>query len=542
MPLISPILDASKPLPINVAGGCDNRLVVRSDKTVKHNKALGAVYTPSSLALWLAQHLVSLGCSPSTVLDPAAGGGALLEAASQVFPKAKLLGFDLDKPAHETLLGLGWAAKSKPVDALKETEWFQNECPGTRLIFSNPPWGAHISGSDSASYRELFGLAKGSFDTFDVFIESTLNNMRAGDWAALFLPDSLLLPNHIEARRLIQQNSLIHSIVRLPEGVFPNVAMGCITLVLEKKKPTSGHRIKVSRIKRADYLSSKADSKRIEELRVEGETTEGQLKWIRSAAATWQINSLGIARGNLPDSLVNHNAQAFGSTWDLWFESGRGLEIGKKNLVKSWPPVGVSATMVPIAVGEDVNRRNVTPSRLLDLSKSSNLRLKNELDPSPRLLVRKTGIGIKAAVASGVVTTQTVYHFRPKAAAPSYALHYAAGFLTSRIAIAIHLAKTGETEWRSHPYVTQRVIRDLQLPIPKLGSTQEALAEEIAAISESLHTLDSLHLDDRLDYLVARMLGCNQELVDWSRTFLDGITGCTYTRNLARDIVSELSA
>lgn len=505
-------------------------------------KSLGAVYTPAHLAVWLARHLHSFGCDPKTVLDPAAGAGALLEAAGSVFPNAQLRGLDLDKSAHDLLKEFGWASSDEPSDALLIEDWFVDRTSGHRAIFSNPPWGAKVNAASAHAYKQLFQSATGSFDSFDLFVEKTINTLREGDWAALFLPDSLLLPNHARTRRLIHENVLIHSVTRLPEGVFPGVYMGTLALVLQKKEVPASHSIKFSRISRFDYFSSEPSATKVEKYRIGHQAEVQQSDWIESSAATWHGNATLLGELALPSSLINHCSQASGSNWDLWFTTGRGLEIGKKALVKGYPPVLVSGKNIPVVVGEDVNRRAVSPSRLLSLPDSKDVKFKSELVPGPRLLVRKTGIGIKAAVASDVVTTQSVYHFRPNANAPEYALHYAAGFLTSRVLIAIHLAKTGETEWRSHPYVTQKVVRDLQLPIPEPGSIQEKIAKEIATISSCLHVQDDFELEERLDLLVAELLGKGQALVAWAKTFLAGIEGCSYTKQLTAEPRSKKSA
>ena len=167
----------------------------------------------------------------------------------------------------------------------------------------------------------------------------------------------------------------------------------------------------------------------------------------------------------------------------------------------------------------------------------NNFNYKFELEDTERLLVRKTGIGLKAVVASGMATMQTIYHFTPYEAAPSYALHYAAGFLLSRIVIALHLAKTGETEWRSHPYITQKTIRELNIPIPKPGSKEEELAREIAAISKLLHEKGSdCSLEEKLDSLVCQIIGGSKVLQDWAYSFLFNIKGCAYTKSLVMNI------
>ena len=120
-------------------------------------------------------------------------------------------------------------------------------------------------------------------------------------------------------------------------------------------------------------------------------------------------------------------------------------------------------------------------------------------------------------------------------------MHYAAGFLISRVVIALHLAKTGETEWRSHPYITQRAIRELNLPIPKKGSVEEKIAKEIASISKSLHKKGrDTALEIRLDQLVCQIIGGTSDLLNWSYKFLADVKGCSYTRDLVKDISLEL--
>ena len=524
----------------NVQCEWDNLGVAKHTVLPEQARNLGAVYTPEHLSQWLISLVKNLGFSPDLILDPAAGDGALLVASERVFPEALGLGIDVDEKAHDSLLQGGWAHGPRPCDALGQVQWFP-ESGGSRLIFSNPPWGARISKQDSERHKSKYRCAVGSYDIFDVFIERTISELRTGDLAALFLPDSLLLTNHTLSRQIIQENSIIHCLVRLPEGIFPGVSMGSLALIIEKGAPNKNHLIRYSRITRSEYFQSDKRSDTLESLRTRSEVRIPQSEWSLSRAATWQTHSL-IGSVRLPSSIINHSSSESGSSWDIWFTSGRGLEMGKKSLIKVRQPVAGSENMKPVAVGEDINRRTVKPSRLIDISKSTNVRTKSELSPTPRLLVRKTGIGIKAAVGSGVITTQSVYHFRPRDSAPDFALHYAAGFLTSRVLIAVHLAKTGETEWRSHPYVTQRVLRDLQLPIPAKDSYGEALAREIATLSEMLHESPDPAMEDELDLLVARILDSDKTLVDWAKDFLSKVTGCSYTRELSEARITDKSA
>lgn len=269
-----------------------------------------------------------------------------------------------------------------------------------------------------------------------------------------------------------------------------------------------------------------------------------QSEWLKSPTHTWSVELRIRDRSIIPTDFLL-GASKHDSAWDLWFESGRGIEIGKKSPYLDARELATNSSRVlEVAVGEDLTRRKVSPSRILNLQYFPAELLKpNEQRAEERLLVRKTGIGIKAAVAPpGIAATQTIYSFKPTPTAPPYALHYAAGFLTSRVVIALHLAKTGLTEWRTHPYVTQQSIKELVLPLPRSGAETETIAKEIAALSVLLHSVEDSAADFELDLLVARLLGRDESLVNWSYEFLSSVTGCTYTSDLVSFLSSNPSA
>lgn len=508
-------------------------------QAAKVKKNLGAVYTPEFLALWLAQRVKQFGFRPEVVLDPAAGGGALIRAALEVFPGARGWGFEIDRKAHLALKAHWLEKNSKPGNSLTAESWIP-EKKSSVLIFSNPPWGAYISKEEDTYYRNSFTSARGMYDTYDLFLEKSIEQLPQNSWGAFFVPDSILLKQHQNIRKILLQNTQIKSITRLPEGTFSGVAMGVIAIIFKKAKPKSNSKILISRIDRSAFLSLGENSQNLKKALCKREHFIGQSLWSSDPNFSWTMEFKKDADFLEGRSVIDGSIEP-GSNWDRWFESGRGLEIGKKSKYLT-ELHGKKGKLVgrKVAVGEDVNRLQVEPSKYL-VSKISGLDLKSELDDNERLLIRKTGIGIKAVVATGVSTTQTIYHFLPKKSAPPYAMHYAAGFLISRVVIALHLAKTGETEWRSHPYITQRAIRELNLPIPKKGSVEEKIAKEIASISKSLHKKGrDTALEIRLDQLVCQIIGGTSDLLNWSYNFLADVKGCSYTRELVKDISLEL--
>ncbi len=491
----------------------------------------GAVYTPKPMALWLANHVKQLGFTPKLVVDPAAGSGVLLDSALQIFPDSKTIAYEIDPVAHMNLKKYWIGPDSKAIDSLMVPKWLPPDASNV-LVFSNPPWGATMSPEDNSFYRKSYLTANGFYDTYDLFLEKAIRELPNKSWGAFFLPDSVLLKQHQSIRAYLLENTQIKSVTRLPEGIFEGVAMGSIAIVFKKTLPRKNSRIRISRVTRKSYKLIKDDYMQISKELAKNTHFVIQQNWARDPNSNWGME-FKDASTFIDELSIFKAVKSNGSTWDQWFHSGRGLEIGKKaDILRARSPHAKVGNHRLVAVGEDVNRLSVEPSKIINRN-LNNFNYKSELEDIERLLVRKTGIGLKAVVASGIATTQTVYHFTPHDEAPSYALHYAAGFLLSRIVIALHLAKTGETEWRSHPYVTQRAIRELNLPIPKQGSNEEKIAKEIAAISKLLHERGSDYaLEEKLDLLVCQIIGGSKALQDWSYSFLFNVKGCAYTKSL----------
>ena len=95
--------------------------------------------------------------------------------------------------------------------------------------------------------------------------------------------------------------------------------------------------------------------------------------------------------------------------------------------------------------GEDVQRYSVIPRRQIRTDVPG-IRYKADLQlRAPKLLVRKTGVGLTAAIdETGSMTTQSVFHFRPADGVPGWVLWYLLGALNSRLMAAYHL----KPHWR----------------------------------------------------------------------------------------------
>jgi hypothetical protein len=182
------------------------------------------------------------------------------------------------------------------------------------------------------------------------------------------------------------------------------------------------------------------------------------------------------------------------------------------------------ATWVPLVAGEDVQRYVATPSRSLRLGVAG-IVYKERSSRLRRLVVRKTGLGLNVAVLPpGVRTVQTVYEFWARGGGPALALeYYLLGVLGSRAMLAYHLKRSGEGEWRSHPYVTQKTVLGLPVPDPYASPAMLRLARVIADGARRLTERPRDHaLDLAVEQLVWELVGLGSADAHWIANTLAG--------------------
>ena len=183
----------------------------------------------------------------------------------------------------------------------------------------------------------------------------------------------------------------------------------------------------------------------------------------------------------------------------------------------------VASNWKPFIVGEDVDRYSAKPSRLIRAGVHG-INYKTECTFSHRkILVRKTGVGIKAAIdESGALTNQVVFLYRIKNPnAPAFLLDYFLGVLCSRVMLAYHLKKRGENEWRSHPYLTQRILAELPVPNVQENTWQWNQAMAIAEAVKQRALSATLDADLQVERLVAGLFGLDESDCDWVLKVLD---------------------
>ena len=118
----------------------------------------------------------------------------------------------------------------------------------------------------------------------------------------------------------------------------------------------------------------------------------------------------------------------------------------------------------PIYVGENIRRYTIQGESYIKLGVAGVNYKDQDIYQSPKLLIRKTGLGIYACIDyAHTLTSQTVYILQYHDEQGSAPLEYYLALLNSRVIFYFYLKVYGENEWKSHPYLTKEIIFSLPL-------------------------------------------------------------------------------
>jgi len=422
---------------------------------------------------------------------------------------------------------------------------------GFDILIANPPWGADTkSYADKLSNGE-FSLCRGQFDTSDLFIELALRAVKPGGYFGFIVPDSLFNRERVELRRRLLNDTQILYIGRFGEKIFKNVNRACAVIVCKNSKPVVTSAVDCVRLTpslRRKVLSEELTFKDAERRLVH---TVPQHRFAGNRDYVFDIYRKEDEQETL--GLFNRCDKTFRD----YLSSSRGVELSKSGKVcrctscNMWLPYprvrqpvcphcrsAITLSNVeqqriishervagyePILVGESIKRYFLTSPYWIVTDKAGiNYKDKSSYE-GPKIVVRKTGVGLLAALDyQDSFTNQVVYIFKPKSAnGYFFPLELLLAILNSR-AIYYYLVKThGETEWRSHPYLTQTQILDLPLP-----DLDPAKSQVLDAANEIVKTLKPLLLegkglppavDAEIEFLVASLYGLSHR--DYERIY-----------------------
>ncbi len=542
--------------------------------TASKRSRLGAVYTPDLLASWAAGVLISMMESTRVpVVDPACGDGALL-AASSSQGVSRLMGVDCDPRALNLAKRRLAGGRFYQRDGLAFLADAARGGGTLDAVIANPPWGARLSLDRSVlaclGYRPLAGQT----DSWDLFVDGILRAAKPHAPVVLILPDALFLPEHRSIREILVKDSEIAMIARLGEGFFPGIYRGTVVVATRKAAPRPNALVACARLSpdaRKAILEGRASLAASVSHAVH---SVAQARFSADPQYRFDID----AKERDHNRLVRFEERRF--PWEQWLNIGRGIELSKTGRIVRCPQCGMARPSPrkaeamcaqcghrwspgpssiksivrgndgkqrcgwhPLIVGRDVDRHACVVSSLIRIGVSG-IRYKPLTTFSqPKLLVRKTGVGIKAVVDhSGAATNQVVFHFTCRPSAPPLLLDYLAGVLCSRVMLAWHLKRQGEVEWRSHPYITPRVIRQFPVPLPE--SAEEWV--QARAISDAVRARRSVERHDSpedllVERLVAGMYGLSDEDMRWVLGVLDSVQQLEPIRTLRLPSASLVS-
>lgn len=506
------------------------------------------------------------------ILDPACGDGELLLAAwrqlndqlqlpafsslRQKLGAVSLYGIDIDpEAAHQTKqrieLFAGECASTiltgnslYPSTGKTSAEgWItllkQFNCKdGFDVIIANPPWGADVRDIKESLQQKDFTLFKGQFDSSDLFMELALRLLKPNGYLAFIVPDSLFTQERITLRKLLLDQTEIRFVARMGERIFENINRACVLVICKKSvEPKTSAKTQCLRLTpsiRRHILDGNMSFLEADKILSHDVF---QQRFLENQDYRFDIDTVSREQ----KTLASINAQT--ARFKNFLENGRGIELSKTGRVyqcehcDNWLPFpgnphpkcphcksGLSLlpgridTIVysdpkqegcsKLLVGESIQRYGIVSPLWIDTGRVGINYKPSATYQSPKLLVRKTGVGISAAIDySDSYTNQVVYIFRTKANLASPALEFFLAILNSRAMYYYLIKNHGETEWRSHPYLTQKQILDLPCPDDHaLTNGSGNLVREVVDLIRP-YTTQNLIVPDDVDARVERLIG-----------------------------------
>lgn len=484
----------------------------------------GVVYTPEKLAEFTAELLceeygIKEGDQES-ILDPACGESALLMAMKEKGTGVdRYIGIDVDKDTIDAnIANYGEQINYFYGDFLLQQGkcstlnfWLKN-LGQVDCVIANPPWSCERLYKKETLLREGFTLADGQYDNYFLFVEQSLKVLKKGGKAAFILPDSIFSDDAIKLRKLLCKKTHILVIARLGEKIFPNVNRATTVVVVRNEEPLIDARTKCFRLstkERKRFLNNEID---LFDCYLSNFHEVKQSRFIETKECLFDIDLYEVEE-NLITKLEQNKID-----WNEKFSFGRGVEISKtgnavickqcnyaqgytksqentKNKICANCGKIIDFTdskivkviserkkegMRKIYVGENLHRYIMSGHRYLKLG-IQGINYKGEtLYNPPKILIRKTGLGINAFLDNeSTYISQTVYSCQYINREEDEPMEYYLALLNSRIIYYYYLKKYGENEWKSHPYLTKKII--FTLPLKKYVESE--LSNEICQLA-----------------------------------------------------------
>ncbi len=502
----------------------------------------GVVYTPGSLSQFVATLLKRVADEEKkkidVIIDPASGECSLLRAARSLFgANRQYIGIDIDIDAvnetkdeftvfyNDAILPRN--TKRKPV------EYWSNKLPCIDAVIANPPWSSEKIYERTTLQNAGYTLISGQYDSYVLFIELAYKLLCENGLMAFIIPDSLFDAQNKELRQFLVEKSQIKIIARLGEKIFDEVNRATTVIVCKKSIPSDNDTTMCFRLStddRKEYLTGKNTLLSFFDKNYH---VVKQARFKKNISYNFDIDT----HSNEEQLLSKLTSKII--DWRKTFSFGRGVEIsktgkivycsycnfaqgykkkqfedGRKKCINCGHEIAVNPSTVHnivtresddentlIFVGENIQRYGITGEYYIrpDIE---GINYKNiSLYAPPKLLIRKTGLGIYGAIDyTGSMTSQTVYILKYADKADKTPLEYYLALINSRVVYYYYLKVYGENEWKSHPYLTKQII----FTLPIRPYTASSIDQEIVRLSSMLMQNYNYQTDMELERLIMK--------------------------------------
>lgn len=507
----------------------------------------GVVYTPARLADFVATLLFNITAEENypvnSVLDPACGECALLKAANLKFGDGvNYYGIDVDYDAvlSNTQFAITHNDTILPTNVKKKSsDYWKTKYPNLSMIIANPPWSSEKIYDREQLRKAGFNIVDGQYDSYVLFLELSISILSNGGYLGFIIPDSLFDAQNEPLRQFLAEHTQIKVIARLGEKIFDEVNRATTVIICKKSKPNSESTTRCFRLTTDDrkaFLSFDAPliqfyQEQVHEVlqsrfctnesynfdidtRTEDETALNKIKSNTIRLSDYFMFGRGAEIAKAGNVVVCPSCRYAQGYKKSQLESGAKqcskckcrIQINDSTIQQliSKEPIENS---VQIYVGENVHRYLVTGELHIRLGVTG-INYKNRgLYLPPKILVRKTGLGIYAAIDyTGSMTSQTVYILKYKSDDVKIPLEYFLAILNSRVIYYYYLKTYGENEWKSHPYLTKQII--FSFPIAQYEASE--IDEQIITISKELAQKYDHDKDIELERIIMHKYGLSE--------------------------------
>lgn len=416
----------------------------------------GVVYTPDRLADFAAELLCAeiekSEFDSVNVLDPACGECALLDSVKKIKRNEyEYIGIDVDKSAilsasseytiinNDTIL---------PKNVRKRTaEFWTGKLPTINAVIANPPWSSEKIYNRDDLRKAGYELTAGQYDSFVLFLELAYKIVCENGIFAFIIPDSIFDSQNENLRRFLIRNTEIKVIARLGEKLFDEVNRATTIIVCKKRKPNEQSITKCFRLSTNDRKRYLLSDIKLIDIYKENVHQVLQRRFLENPSCNFDVDT----RREEENLIAKIKSSSI--TWEDKFNFGRGVEISKSGKVVFCSKCGcaqgykksqfekgektctycgekiiVSDKTIKsviskqslgndnlIYVGENVKRYGIEGGCYIKTAVPG-INYKNlKMYTPPKLLIRKTGLGIYASIDyTGSMTSQTVYILKLK--------------------------------------------------------------------------------------------------------------------------------